>query len=94
MNNFKGLLEDDEAQPVQNRRQAKKKRPPSAKDRFKKKEEESKIKEFDAPDNRGKVRIDFSCSKTNQEVEYNPALTLNQRALILVQTDDYLFKVK
>ena len=41
-----------------------------------------------------KVVVDFACSKPNQEVEFSYALTLNQRALILVQTDDYLYKVK
>lgn len=41
-----------------------------------------------------KIYVDFACSRPNQEAEYSHALTLNQRALILVQTDDYLYKVK
>jgi hypothetical protein len=54
------------------------------------------VMEFEDPTSfgSGKVVIDFACSKANQEVEYSYALTLNQRALILVQTDDYLNKVK
>lgn len=52
--------------------------------------------EFEDPTSvgKGKVIIDFACAKPNQEVEYSYALTLNQRALILVQTEDYLNKVK